>query len=57
MKTVTCGDMIPGCHFRASAETEAELMQRVSDHVREAHPEVQMTPALVQSVRGKIRES
>ena len=56
MKTIACGDMVPGCNFRARAETEAELMQKVSDHVREAHPDVQLTPEMVSSLKGKIRE-
>ena len=56
MKAIACGDMVPGCNFRARAETEAELMQKVSDHVRDAHPEVEMTPEMVSSLKGKIRQ-
>ena len=56
MKSIACGDIVPGCNFKARAETEADLMQKVSDHVREAHPEVTLTPELITSVKGKIRE-
>ena len=56
MKTVACGDLVPGCDFKAHAETEAELMSKVSDHVRTAHPDIELTPALVQAVKGKVRE-
>ena len=56
MKKIACGDIVPGCNFKARAENEAELMQKVSDHVHEAHPEVRLTPELVTSVKSKIRE-
>lgn len=56
MKSIACGDLVPGCHFKARAETEAELMQKVSDHVHEAHPDVTLTPALVTAAKEKIRE-
>ena len=56
MKTIACGDLVPGCDFRARAETEADLLAKVSSHVRTAHPDIEMTPALVASVKGKIRE-
>lgn len=56
MKTIACGDLVPGCDYKAHAETEAELMGKVSDHVRKAHPEVELTPALVSAVKSKVRE-
>ena len=56
MKTIACGDLVPGCDFKAHAETEADLLAKVSGHVRTAHPEIQMTPALVEAVKGKVRE-
>lgn len=56
MKTIACGDLMPGCSFRVSAPSEEELMGQVAAHVREAHPEVTLTPDLVDAVRGRIRE-
>ena len=57
MKTIHCGDLVPGCDFKARADSEADLMQKVSAHVRDAHPEVTLTPHLMQSIKDKTRES
>lgn len=57
MKTVHCGDLVPGCDFKARAEHEADLMRKVSHHVRDAHPEVRLTPELMQLVKDKTRET
>ena len=56
MKTIACGDLVPGCSFKAHAVTEADLLSKVSTHVRDAHPDIQLTPALVQAAKGKIQE-
>ena len=56
MKTIACGDLVPGCDYKARAETEAELLSKVSAHARTAHPELEMTPALIERVKGRIRD-
>ena len=56
MKTITCGDLVPGCDFKAHAETRADLLAKVSAHVRAAHPDVELTPTLVSAAKAKIRE-
>ena len=56
MKTIACGDLIPGCDFQAHAETEADLLAKVSEHVQKTHPEVELTPRLVETVKRKVRE-
>lgn len=56
MKEIACGDLVPGCHHKIHARTEAELMQKVSAHLHDAHPEVTLTPAMVASAKEKTRE-
>ncbi|MCF1502499.1 DUF1059 domain-containing protein [Afifella sp. H1R] len=56
MKTITCGELVPGCTYKARAETEAELLQKVSEHVRSAHPGMEMTPKMVEKVKAKVHE-
>lgn len=57
MKTIACGDLVPGCHFRTRADTEAELIHKFSAHVGEAHPDVTLSPALIASAKAKVRET
>jgi len=56
MKTITCGELVPGCQYKARAETEADVLSKVSEHVRSAHPEIEMTPKMVEKVKAKIHE-
>lgn len=54
MKEVSCGDLMPGCAFKATAETEDELLKKVAVHAKEKHG-IEATPELVKQVREKIR--
>ena len=55
MKTIVCGDVVPGCHILIRAETEADLLRKVSDHIRAAH-QLNVTPKLLEKARGRIRD-
>jgi predicted small metal-binding protein len=55
MKTMICGDVVPGCHTMIRAETEADLLHKVSDHIRSAH-RLNVTPKLLEKARGRIRD-
>ena len=54
MKTIVCGDVVPGCHTMIRAETEADLLHKVSDHIRTAH-RLNVTPKMLEKARGQIR--
>lgn len=54
MKKIACGDLVPGCDYKATAQTEAELLGKVSEHVRRTHPEIKLTPALVDRAKAKV---
>ncbi len=56
MKTIACGDIIPGCTFTAEAENDEKLLEKVAAHVKEVH-RLDVTPELVEQVKPKIRES
>ncbi len=56
MKHIACGDVVPGCSFTADAPTEAELLQKVAAHAKEAHGIDEVTPDLVEKVRSKITD-
>jgi predicted small metal-binding protein len=56
MKEIACGDIVPGCEFKASAETEEALLKKVAAHAKEAHG-VDVTPELAAQVRAKIKDT
>jgi predicted small metal-binding protein len=55
-KTYTCRDVGVDCDWKTSAETEDEIMAIVSKHAAEAHPTIELTPELVETVRQAIKQ-
>ena len=54
-KHLACGDIVEGCSFTASADTEAELMEKVKRHAAEHHGVTEVAPELAAKVRAAIR--
>lgn len=56
-KTIACNDLFPGCDFKAEAESEAELLQKVAAHAASEHGVTEMTDNVVSKVKGCIRDA
>jgi predicted small metal-binding protein len=56
MKTLTCGDILPGCTTTITGETEEEVLQQAGRHAVEIHG-LEVTPELVETVRAQIHDS
>ncbi len=54
---LACGDVMPGCDATFSAESEDELLAEVGPHAAEAHGITEITPDVLESVRGAIRQT
>jgi predicted small metal-binding protein len=52
---IACNDIVHGCAFEASAETEEELMKKVAEHAAEQHGVEEVTPELAAQVKAAIR--
>jgi predicted small metal-binding protein len=55
MKTLACGDIMPGCAATYQGETDDEILAQAGRHVVEDHG-LEVTPVLVDLVRSHIRE-
>jgi predicted small metal-binding protein len=55
MKRIMCGDLVPGCTFKAQAETEAEVLHMETDHVRNAHG-LEVDSQFLERARGRIQD-
>ena len=53
-KHIACGDIVEGCAFQASASTEEELLQQVSQHAAHKHGVKEVTPELAAKVKAAI---
>ena len=56
-KELECGDLMPGCDFKAEADNMADLMEQVVDHAKEVHGITEITPDLAQKVQSAIRDA
>jgi predicted small metal-binding protein len=56
MKEILCGDLVPGCTFRARGETDAEVLFTESRHAREAHG-LDVTPQFMDRAKLRIRDT
>ena len=50
----SCGDVLPGCAARFSADTEQELLSQVAAHADADHGITDLDDATVSAVRSKI---
>jgi predicted small metal-binding protein len=55
MKTLACGDLVPGCPAVVTAETEDEILQIAARHAVEAHG-LTVDDGLVAAVKGAIKD-
>jgi predicted small metal-binding protein len=56
MKNLACKEIVPGCEFTASAETEEELLEKVAAHADHDHGVREVTPELLAQVKRAIRD-
>ena len=55
-KRIACDDVVPGCSFTASADTETELLRKTAAHAQECHGVQDVTPELAAQVKAAIKE-
>jgi predicted small metal-binding protein len=54
-KQIACNDVMPGCAYTASAETEEDLLKHAAEHAAQAHGVKEVTPELAAKVKAAIR--
>ena len=52
---IACNEVVPGCSFTASADTEEELTHKVATHAAQDHGVSEVTPELAAKVKAAIR--
>jgi len=55
-KSISCADAGANCSWSTTAETEEEIMNRVAQHAKEDHPDLEVTPELVAKIKSLIKE-
>jgi predicted small metal-binding protein len=55
-KSISCADTGANCSWSTTAETEEDLMKKVSQHAKEEHEGMKVTPELVAKIKSHIKE-
>ena len=55
-KSISCADAGADCTWSATAETEEELLQKVAEHAKVEHKDLEITPELVAKIKSIIKE-
>ena len=55
MKTLACGEIMPGCGATFQGETEDEILAQAGRHAAEDHG-MEVTPEVVELVRSHIKD-
>ena len=55
-KSISCADTGVNCSWSTTTETEEEIMNRVAQHAKEDHPDLEVTPELVVKIKSLIKE-
>ncbi|MBW3096122.1 DUF1059 domain-containing protein [Pseudohoeflea coraliihabitans] len=56
MKKFECGMIVPGCHWQTRAATDADLVARAVEHMRQAHGETMIRETLVKRIKTAIAD-
>ena len=55
MKHYEC--LVPGCKWHTDAADSAEIVRRAADHLRTAHDEAEIRPAMVERIKERIADA
>lgn len=55
-RRIACNDVVPGCAFTATADTDEELMEQVAAHAKHEHGVTEVTPELAAKVKAAITQ-
>lgn len=56
-KTISCSDAGKDCGWSASAESEEELMTKVTEHVLAEHKEIELDAESISNIKSLIKEA
>lgn len=54
MKRFDGGSLIPGATWHATAETEAEVVRRAVERLRNEHGETEVRPDMIERIKERI---
>lgn len=56
MKTFHCGTLVPGCEWHTRSDSEAEIVSRAVDHLRQTHGETIIRESMIEQIKARIQD-
>ncbi|OLP59396.1 small metal-binding protein [Xaviernesmea oryzae] len=56
MRLFECGTLVPGCEWHTRADSDAEVVRRAVDHLRQTHGEETIRETMVENIKARIRD-
>ncbi|MGB7287425.1 MAG: DUF1059 domain-containing protein [Salaquimonas sp.] len=57
MKTFECGTLVPGCAWKITLTSQADVVQHAVDHLKSTHGEKIIRPSMVTAIKDRITEA
>lgn len=54
MKTFECGTLVPGCDWKVTLDSNADVVQHAVDHLKTTHNEKIIRPSMVSAIKDRI---
>jgi len=54
-KSLSCADAGKDCSWSATAQTEEELLAKATEHVKESHKDMNVTPELAEKIKSLMK--
>lgn len=54
MKQYEC--LVPGCPWHTQSDSDAEIVRRASDHLKEVHGESVVRPDMIARIKERVHE-
>ncbi|MDH3192553.1 MAG: DUF1059 domain-containing protein [Nitrosopumilus sp.] len=55
-KSLSCADAGKDCGWSATAQTEEELLAKATEHVKESHKDMNVTPELAEKIKSLMKD-
>lgn len=55
-KSLSCTDAGVDCDWSATAKTEEELLEKATEHVKESHKDIDVTPEFAERVKSLMKD-
>lgn len=56
MRLFECGALVPGCDWHTRADSDAEIVRRTVEHLRQAHGEDVIRETMIDNIKSRISD-